>query len=131
MATKKKAAASRTSQPRQDASTFVHEFAARQRQLLEAIVERAQKGDVSIDNSERSERYLASIISEWCETKDPSLDLHLEMLGAVFYEALLDRMWEINPQSIEQPAHTDARGYSVNEVLIEVLRTAQMFLGRK
>ena len=124
MASRKKAA-TRAAKP--DIQAFLKEFAERQNSLLEAVVSQVKAGKFAVDDSDRADVAIEAIVSDWCDDAEPSRELHMHMLAAVFYQALLDALY-----GHERAENPDGEGQATtfNDLMIEAMKTARSIWGK-
>lgn len=109
------------------AATFIREYAARQRPLLEALRDSIQRGEVQLESGAKSDRFVERVIGAWCEHDEPNTDVHLQMLGAVFLTALYDELYAVEEDEVVGDENGNA---TAADVAVEVLRTIQAIWGQ-
>lgn len=94
--------------------------------LLNEMAAAIKRGEVSLDDSERSDRFIETVVADWCSQAEPDMDSHMSMLGAVFLWALLDKAF---PQN-ENSGPTQRQPVELNELVIEALKTVRSIWGK-
>ena len=111
------------------AAVFVREFAARQRQLLDALRDQIERGEVQLESGAKADRHVERVVSAWCEDAQPDTDAHLRMVGAVFLIALYDELYAADTQ--DEDTDEEPERATAADVAVEVLRTIQSIWGIK
>ena len=93
-------------------------------QLLGEMANAVEAGTLQLDDSPETDRYVESVISDWCSQEAPDLDAHMRMVGAVFLWALLDKAYG-NEAVHETASATGA------DVALEALKTIAAIWGNK
>jgi hypothetical protein len=121
------------------APEFINFVAEQQMQVLQNMAQAVLNGDLFVADDADADAHIELIVSEWCEQDEPTIDLHMHVLGAIFLWALLDQLYEhetgIQPTVATARSKTIA-GVSKNgapsagQVTIEVLKTARAIWGK-
>src|SRR5690349_5388197 len=119
------------------AATFVREFARRQNELMQTMLTQISAGEIAVADTPVTDQLIENTISQWCQLEEPSLNLHLKMLGAVFLWALLDEAYkrEAGAASNDNDApdgeeSDEPRPATAADVAVEAMKTIRSIWGK-
>lgn len=109
------------------AQRFVAEFASRQTALLQAMALQIQNGEIALDDSPATDKFINQVIDLWCEGEEPTPEDNVEMIAVLFLDSLL----EMSSTRAHTPANdTEPRSATAADVFVEAMKTIQTIWGK-